>query len=171
MAILPIIKTGDPVLRRKNRELKPADLKKSSTRKLLKDMVETMRASGGVGLAASQVGVSVKAIVVECWSSKRYPGSDEFPLEIFINPKITAYSKKTVTDWEGCLSIPGYRGLVPRAHTITFTALEPDGKKIARTVSGFLARVIQHETDHTMGILFIDRMTDLSSFTCVMETE
>lgn len=104
-------------------------------------------------------------MVLECNSNRRYPGRDDFALEVYANVRIVRYSKKIVKDWEGCLSIPGYRGLVPRAESVTFEARTLEGKKVQRTVKGFHARVIQHETDHLNGLLYIDRMPDMRTFT------
>jgi len=95
-------------------------------------------------------------------SSRR--GRDNFPLEVFINPKIVKYSKEKENDWEGCLSIPGYRGLVPRSKEIMFEALTIEGKRVRETVSGFHARVLQHEVDHINGFFYLDRMKDLKNW-------
>jgi len=124
-------------------------------------MVETMYKNEGVGLAANQVGKDIRLVVLECKSSKRYPSTDDFPLEVFINRKITNYSKEKVKGWEGCLSIPGYRGVAPRSRSVTFEAFTLEGKKIEKTVHDFHARVIQHEVDHINGFFYMDRMEDL----------
>jgi len=164
MAVLKIVKIGSEGLRRKCRCLVKAEIKTPKFKRFLNHMVQTMRSANGVGIAANQVGVSQRAIAMECRANKRYPKAGEFPLSILINPRILKYSKETVTDWEGCLSIPGYRGLVPRAQKVTFEALTPEGEKVVRTVEGFQARVIQHEVDHIMGHFYIDRMPDLLSW-------
>ena len=164
MLVLNLTKIGNPVLRRKCRRLTQAEIKTRKFRHFLDHMIETMRAAGGVGLAANQIGVSQRAIVLECRANKRYPKGKEFPLAIYINPRILKYSKETVTDWEGCLSIPGYRGLVPRSKKVTFEALMPGGERVVRTVEGFQARVVQHEVDHICGKFYIDRMPDLLSW-------
>ncbi len=168
MANLPIVKIGHAVLREKCKDI-PAGVWGQSPRgltpelqKLIKDMVETMHKNEGVGLAANQIGKNIRLIVLECKSSKRYPSTDDFPLEVFINPKITHYSKEKVKGWEGCLSIPGYRGVTPRAKSVTFEAFTPDGKKIEKTVHDFHACVIQHEIDHIDGFFYMDRMEDLN---------
>lgn len=132
-------------------------------------MIKTMRLAQGVGLAANQVAVSCRAVVLECRANQRYPHAEDFPLQIFINPRILRYSKEKIFDWEGCLSIPGYRGLVPRSKKVTFEALSPEGKRVVQTVEGFHARVIQHEVDHISGKFYIDRMPDLMSWTHLEE--
>lgn len=164
MAVLKIVKIGNGVLRRKCRCLGKAEIKTRKFRRFLDSLVGTMRAAGGVGIAANQVGVAQRAIAMECQANKRYPKAGEFPLAVFINPRILKYSKETRTDWEGCLSIPGYRGLVPRSRKVTFEALTPEGERVVHTVEGFQARVIQHEVDHIKGIFYIDRMPDLLSW-------
>ncbi len=169
MATMKIVKIGDAVLRRKCRCLGKADIKAPKFKRFLKSMVQTMRKASGVGIAANQVGVGERVIALECQANKRYPKAGEFPLEIFINPRILKYSKETVMGWEGCLSIPGYRGLVPRSKKVTFEALTPEGERVVRTVEGFHARVIQHEVDHIMGNFYIDRMPDLLSWMHVDE--
>lgn len=123
-----------------------------------------MRQAQGVGLAANQVAAGINLAVLECRSNRRYPGRDDFPLEAYANIRILRYSKKKVLDWEGCLSIPGYRGLVPRCESVTVEAYTPEGLKVRRTVRGFHARVIQHETDHLNGRFYIDRMKNMRSF-------
>lgn len=128
-------------------------------------MVETMHGADGVGLAANQVAVGLDLMTLECRSNRRYPEKDDFPLEVYLNLRIVKYSSKKVKDWEGCLSLPGYRGIVPRAESVTFEAFTPEGKKVRKTVRGFHARVIQHETDHLHGLLYIDRMPDMRTFT------
>lgn len=164
MAVLDIVKIGNPVLRCKCRSLKKAAMKSAKLQRFLNSMVETMRAANGVGLAANQVGCSDRVIVLECKANKRYPDAEGFPLEMFFNPRILKYSRQTITDWEGCLSIPGYRGLVPRSKEVTFEAVTPEGKSVIKTVKGFHARVIQHEVDHINGTFYIDRMPDLLSW-------
>jgi len=164
MVVFKIEKIGHGVLRRKCRSLGRAEIKTRKFQRFLGCMVETMREAGGVGIAANQVGTSKRAIALECRANKRYPQATEFPLAVYINPRILKYSKEKVLGWEGCLSIPGYRGLVPRSKKITFEALTPEGKRVVETMEGFHARVIQHEVDHIMGNFYIDRMPDLLSW-------
>ncbi len=167
MPVLPIVRIGEPVLRRRTRAVRAAAVAAPSFRRFLADMVRTMRAAHGVGLAANQVGVGLRVCVLECRSNRRYPRRPDFPLRHYVNPRITARSRETDLDWEGCLSIPGYRGLVPRSKRIVLEALAPDGRKVRRTVRGFEARVLQHECDHLDGRFYVDRMPDLTTWTHV----
>ena len=128
-------------------------------------MVQMMHKAHGVGLAANQVGVNERVLVMECDSNKRYPKVDSVALQTYLNARIVKYSKKLEKGWEGCLSIPGYRGIVPRSKSVTFEAVTPDGKKIHKTIHGFEARIMQHEVDHLNGFFYVDRMPDLKSWT------
>ena len=161
---LPIVKIGFPVLRRSCRPVDEKTWRHSEFSRFLKSMVETMHGAQGVGLAANQVGIDLRAIVLECRKNRRYPKSPAFPLQAYVNPTIVSASTRMVTDWEGCLSIPGYRGPVPRHEWIVIEATRPDGKKIRRRVRGFEARVFQHEIDHINGFVYVDRMPDLRSW-------
>jgi len=164
VAKFEIVKIGNPVLRKKASVIARDILKDRSFKKLLKEMVSTMHRMQGVGLAANQVGLGIQLIVLECEANPRYPQAKGFPLEIWINPRIVEYSKEKEEGWEGCLSIPGYRGVVPRSKRVTFEAITPEGKKAYKTVEGFHARVIQHEVDHINGYFYIDRMMDFRSW-------
>ncbi len=159
--ILPIVKIGTPLLRHKCKSVPPALIKSKRLRAFLNNMKRTMRHANGVGLAANQVAVNLNALVMESENSRRYPTASAFGLQFYLNAKIIKASKKMETGWEGCLSIPGYRGLVPRHYSLTFSALTPEGKRVQRTVRGFEARVIQHELDHLNGLFYVDRMPDL----------
>lgn len=169
MKTLPIVKIGHPVLRQKCKTLDPKILEDKKFQEFMQRMVVTMHGEDGVGLAANQVAANIMAIVLECQGSARYPGKDDFSLELFINPKITKYSKEKVWDWEGCLSIPGYRGLVPRSEWVEFEAIDMEGKKIKKRISGFHARVIQHEVDHVNGFFYVDRMKNLKTLSHLEE--
>ncbi len=162
--VLPIVKIGTPVLRCRCAEVPLQEIKKGIHQAFIREMIATMHEAAGVGLAANQVAVNKKIIVLECKKNARYPGKEAVPLEVYFNPEITAYSKEQITDWEGCLSIPGYRGLVPRAASIQLEALTPDGKKIEKKFEGFHARILQHEVDHIQGLFYVDRMPDLKSW-------
>lgn len=164
MAQYKIVKIGHPTLRRPAESVNRRSLQDAKVKKLLKDMVLMMRTHEGVGLAANQIGLGVQVIVLECQQNQRYPDAEGFPLEIWINPKIMEYSKKKILDWEGCLSIPGYRGTVARSEWVVLKALNPEGKMITKKVSGFQARVIQHEIDHLNGCFYMDRMRDLKTW-------
>ena len=164
MANLAIVRIGAPVLRMKCQRIPASELTQEKFRKFLKDMVSTMHHAEGVGLAANQVGRGLQAVVLECKSRTRYPAGENVPLQTYLNPRIIEYSKELEEDWEGCLSIPGYRGLVPRSSRVTFEALNDRGEPVKKTVANFEARIIQHEVDHLNGLFYIDRMKDLHSW-------
>lgn len=161
--VLPIVRIGAAVLRSPCAEVTEKTRDNAEFRRFLDAMVKTMYKAQGVGLAANQVGIGIRAIVLESKADRRYPDSPRFPLQAYVNPKIARASRKKVIDWEGCLSIPGYRGLVPRHHEIVVEATTPSGKKVRRKVRGFEARVFQHEIDHINGFVYLDRMTDMRS--------
>jgi peptide deformylase len=158
MARLKIGKIGSPLLGSSTERVNRARLEDRRFRKLLKDMAETMRYHRGVGLAANQVGKALSVFVLGWNSNSRYPDAGKAALRVYINPRIVEYSKETESGWEGCLSIPGYRGLVRRSAKVTIEAADEEGMPVRETASGFLARVIQHETDHLNGLLYLDRM-------------
>lgn len=131
---------------------------------LLADMRDTMEALSGVGLAAPQIGVNQRVMIFGVQSSPRYPDAEPVPQTVLLNPVITFLSSDTWEDWEGCLSVPGMRGFVPRFKNIRYQGRDGYGALIDRTVSGFHARVVQHECDHLDGILYPMRMRDLRQF-------
>ncbi len=131
---------------------------------LLADMRDTMQALNGVGLAAPQIGVGLRVVIFGVQHSPRYPGVEGVPETVLINPVITPLGEAMEEDWEGCLSIPGLRGLVPRHAHIRYQGVDEYGDEIDHTVSGFHARVVQHECDHLDGILYPMRIRDLSKF-------
>jgi peptide deformylase len=161
MTLLKIAQLGHPVLRTKARPLEREDISTTETQTLIDNMVETMRDANGAGIAAPQVHESVRICVVELRAGSRHPDAPLIPLHVFINPQIIERSDELVEDWEGCLSITGLRGLVPRHRTITVEALNRGGEPFSLTVEGNFARFLQHEIDHLDGILYIDRMPDL----------
>jgi peptide deformylase len=180
MAILKVARMGHPVLRAKARPLHPSDIRAPRTQQLIDDMFETMQEYQGIGLAAPQVHEGLRLFVAgfapDAGASEvgeheddEAPDEHDVPLMALINPEITVVGRDTAEDWEGCLSIPDIRGRVPRARRITVTAYNRQGKKIQLDASGFTARVIQHETDHLDGILFLDRMKSLGSLTFLEE--
>jgi peptide deformylase len=136
----------------------PKMLATPAIQKLIDDMVETMVEYYGVGLAAPQVHESLAIAVLESHGAR-----GEFPLMVLVNPDVTVLDKETIEDWEGCLSIPEFRGRVPRWRKLRVDALDRHGKKIQFTAEGFFARVIQHEFDHLMGEVYLDRMPDLKT--------
>lgn len=159
-----IVKIGSPVLRGKTKDLSQREAVSSKVKAFAARLVKTMRRAQGVGLAANQVGDSRRILVMECRGNPRYPNRSSFPLQTYLNARIVKYSRKKIEDWEGCLSIPGYRGKVPRAHSVTFEALTLEGNRVRRTVQGFEARVIQHEVDHLDGYIYLDRMAHFRDF-------
>tara|TARA_Y100001960_G_scaffold329720_1_gene421813 strand:+ start:1003 stop:1527 length:525 start_codon:yes stop_codon:yes gene_type:complete len=165
MAILKIAKMGHPVLLKKAEKVE--DPTTPEIKQLVSDMLETLSDLGGsgVGLAAPQVHVSLQVVIFETSSSE----NKKPILTALINPKIEALTDETSIDWEGCLSIPGLRGQVVRPNKIKYSGLGLDGKKIETIAEGFDARVVQHECDHLLGILYPHRMTDLSSLQFVSE--
>lgn len=131
---------------------------------LLQDMRDTMQASNGVGLAAPQIGVGLRVVIFGVQQSSRYPDAGSVPETVLINPVITPLDEQMEEGWEGCLSLPGLRGVVPRFRNIRYRGYDENGAPIDRTVSGFHARVVQHECDHLEGILYPMRMTDMGRF-------
>ncbi|MCC7264166.1 MAG: peptide deformylase [Candidatus Latescibacteria bacterium] len=168
MAILKVSRMGHPVLRQQAQPLTPAQIRQPAFQQLIDDMVDTMVDYEGVGLAAPQVYQSVRLIVLG------YPDADpenpdDLPLTLCINPEWESLSEEKELGYEGCLSIPDLRGLVPRSKAVVVRALDRKGKPFTLKADGFLARVLQHEVDHLDGILFLDRMQDLSSLSFLEE--
>ena len=131
---------------------------------LLVDLRETMAWKHGAGLAAPQIGVSLQVVIFGFEDNQRYPDADPVPYTELVNPVLTPLSPEQDEDWEGCLSVPGLRGIVPRYQKMRYEGFDPHGRPIRREVSGFHARVVQHECDHLLGILYPMRMRDLSKF-------
>jgi len=131
---------------------------------LIENMLDTMHEKGGVGIAAPQIGVNKRVIVFGFEHSARYPNEEPVPMTILINPQIEIIDATLLDGWEGCLSVPGIRGLVPRCKKIKYTGLDADGKKIARIAENFHARVVQHEMDHIDGILYPQKIADMKNF-------
>jgi peptide deformylase len=154
---------GDPRLLRQAQEVKAFD--SDALHLLVLDLLDTMYAANGAGLAAPQIGVDLQVVVfVSCEANPRYPDRDLVPRTVLVNPVITPIGEATDNDWEGCLSVPGMRGMVPRFTHIRYTGFDPYGDPIDRTAEGFHARVVQHECDHLWGKLYPMRMTDFSQF-------
>jgi len=160
MALLKIARMGNPVLRTRAAEIE--DPTAPSLRRLVEDMIETMEDAGGTGLAASQVHVPLRLVVFFVGAERLtdLPGDTEQDLTVLINPVIEPIGNERAFGWEGCLSVPGLRGVVPRHLHIRYRGLDLDGKVIEREAAGFHARVVQHECDHLDGILYPQRMTD-----------
>jgi peptide deformylase len=164
MSILKVSRMGHPVLRERAREVEPTEVRTATFQKLIDDMIETMTEYEGIGLAAPQVHEHVRLFVAGVEGS-----GDNLKIVPFINPVITPTSEETVEDWEGCLSIPDIRGKVPRAREIVVKALDRRGKPFEMILKNYPARVVQHETDHLDGILFLDRMTSFETLTFMDE--
>jgi peptide deformylase len=136
---------------------------------LIADMQETMDAADGVGLAAPQIGVNLRLVIFGFEHSERYPDASAVPYTVLINPVLTPLSDEQEEGWEGCLSVPGLRGVVPRWTRLRYTGFDPKGQKIEREVEGFHARVVQHECDHLDGVLYPMRVKDFTRFGFVEE--
>ena len=162
MTIRQVLKMGDARLLRRAEEVRSFDTPELHA--LLADMRDTMQALEGVGLAAPQIGVNQRVVIFGVHHNPRYPDAEPVPQTVLLNPVITPLSSDTEEDWEGCLSLPGLRGLVPRFKTIRYQGCDEYGALIDRTVSGFHARVVQHECDHLDGILYPMRIRDLRQF-------
>jgi peptide deformylase len=162
MAIRSVLKMGDPVLRQIATPV--AKLDTPELHALIADMDETMRALSGAGIAAPQIGVSQRVVIFELTENPRYPHVQPVPYTVLINPVLTVLGDEQDEGWEGCLSVPGLRGLVPRYTQLRYQGFDAHGNAIDRTVSGFHARVVQHEVDHLDGILFPQRVRDMRHF-------
>jgi peptide deformylase len=162
MAIRPVLKMGHPVLRQVAAPVTEFD--SDALHALIADMDETMRALSGAGIAAPQIGVSQRVVIFELLDNPRYPQIAPVPYTVLINPVLTILSDEQDSGWEGCLSVPGLRGLVPRYKHLRYQGFDARGAPIDRTVSGFHARVVQHEVDHLDGVLFPQRVRDMTQF-------
>ena len=154
---------GTPGLFEKSAPWPVAKFNSPELHALLADMKDSMVAATGAGLAAPQIGVNVRVVIFEVINNARYPNREPIPYTVLINPQLNP-SGEMVEDWEGCLSVPGMRGQVPRYETLRYTGFDECGKSIDRTVSGFHARVVQHEVDHLDGVLYPMRVTDMTKF-------
>ena len=162
MAIRPILRLGDPrlfMVAEKVREFNQPELDS-----LIEDMFDTMNAADGAGLAAPQIGVGLRLVIFGFETNARYPDDDAIPRTILINPEITALSDEKEDGWEGCLSVPGMRGVVTRYKHIRYTGFDASGAVIDVEASDFHARVVQHECDHLDGIIYTQRLSDPKLF-------
>lgn len=162
MAIHEILKMGDPRLLRIAQPVLQFNTPVLDA--LIRDMFETMTAAEGVGLAAPQIGVDLAVVIMGFESNDRYPDAPAVPETILINPVIEPLGPEEEEDWEGCLSVPGMNGVVPRFSRIRYRGFDAQGGAIDRIAEGFHARVVQHECDHLIGRLYPTRMTDLTQF-------
>ena len=162
MAVREILKMGDPRLLRVAQPV--TTFGTAALDALIVDMKDTMLAANGAGLAAPQIGVDLQLVIFGFERNQRYPDAPPVPMTVLINPTITPLSTDESEGWEGCLSVPGLRGWVPRWSRIRYTGVDPQGRFIDREVDGFHATVVQHECDHLIGRLYPTRMRDFTRF-------
>jgi peptide deformylase len=162
MAVRTVLKMGHPLLRQVAEPVGVFDATQMS--ELLTDMEDTMRALNGAGIAAPQIGVSLRVVIFEMRENPRYPHVAPIPFTVLINPRLDPLGQEMEEGWEGCLSVPGLRGVVPRYRRLHYSGLDAQGQSFERTVEGFHARVVQHEVDHLDGILFPQRVEDMTRF-------
>jgi len=160
--IREVLRMGDPRLLEKARQVEAFDT--PDLHALLGDMRDTMAHLNGAGLAAPQIGVGLQVVIFGVHANPRYPDAEEVPDTVLINPVLEPIGDEMIEGWEGCLSVPGMRGLVPRHRSLRYTGFDEKGGRIDRTVSGFHAIVVQHEVDHLLGVLYPMRIRDLSKF-------
>ena len=162
--IREILKMGDERLLRIAPPVPQSLIGSTELQRLIDDMFETMRHVGGVGLAAPQIGVDLQLVIFGFERSERYPDAEAVPQTILLNPLITPLGSEVEEGWEGCLSVPGLRGMVPRFTRIRYEGVDPRGEPVSRSAEGFHARVVQHECDHLIGRLYPSRIQDFSRF-------
>jgi peptide deformylase len=162
MAVRDVLRMGHPVLRERSKPVEAFGT--AELLELVVDMKETMAAKNGAGLAAPQIGVGQRVVIFGVQKNPRYPDAEEVPFTVLVNPKIVLLTREVEEGWEGCLSVPGMRGLVPRYTRLRYSGYDEHGQPIEREAEGFHARVVQHECDHLDGILYPQRMTDLAKF-------
>ncbi|CAN4271647.1 Def N-formylmethionyl-tRNA deformylase [Methylophilaceae bacterium] len=162
MAIKTVLRMGDPNLLQQAEPV--AQFNTPELHALIQDMQDTMAHMNGAGIAAPQIGVSLQVVIFGVGSNPRYPDAEQVPYTVLINPVLTPVQDEIEDGWEGCLSVPGMRGIVPRHTRLHYTGFDPFGNSIDRLVSGFHARVVQHECDHLNGILYPMRIKNLKDF-------
>lgn len=172
MAIRRVLRMGHPLLRQVARELAPGEIGTAAFRHLVADMVDTLHDYGGIGLAAPQVGESLRVALIEFRGGRtRYGELAAMPLTVFVNPEIEVLGQETAGNWEGCLSVPGLRGWVERPQHLRLRYTSDQGEARQLELRGFPATVVQHEFDHLDGRLYIDRMTDMRRLVFERELE
>jgi peptide deformylase len=162
MAIKTVLRMGDPILLQKALPVEAFDTPELHA--LIQDMEDTMAHMDGAGIAAPQIGVSLRVVIFGVGKNPRYPDAEQVPYTVLINPVLSQVDNEMDDGWEGCLSVPGMRGVVPRFTNLRYTGFDQYGNAIDLTVSGFHARVVQHECDHLDGILYPMRIEDLRTF-------
>ncbi|PZP57658.1 MAG: peptide deformylase [Azospira oryzae] len=162
MAVREVLRMGDPRLLERARPVERFDTPELHA--LVQDLRDTMQALNGAGIAAPQIGVGLQVVIFGLTRNPRYPDAEEVPFTVLVNPELTPTDETLEEGWEGCLSVPGMRGLVPRYRSVRYRGYDAQGNAIDRTVSGFHARVVQHECDHLNGILYPMRIRDLTKF-------
>jgi peptide deformylase len=162
MTVKAVLKMGEPLLLQRAQEV--TQLGTPALESLLQDMLDTMEALNGAGLAAPQIGVSQRVVIFGVKANPRYPQAEEVPYTVLVNPILEALEAEMEEGWEGCLSVPGMRGLVPRYRRIRYRGRDQYGALIEREAEGFHARVVQHECDHLDGVLYPTRIRDLRNF-------
>jgi peptide deformylase len=166
MAVREIVTVGDPVLRERARELTPAQLRSPEVQRLIDDLIDTKRAANGAGIAANQIGETLRVAIVEVEpGNPRYPYKPAVPLTVIVNPRIEPLGEDTGEINEGCLSVPGLRGTVDRHMRVRVRYLDREGTEHVEERGGLTAGTFQHEVDHLDGILFLDRVRDPETFT------
>ena len=169
MAILKVARLGHPILRQVAEPIPPSEIRSPEVQRFIDDMVETMREYDGAGLAANQVHTLRQVAVIEVLANPRYADAPPVPLTVLINPVVTPLGDETEDGWEGCLSIPDLRGMVPRHRAVRLECYDREAQKVSLIAKDFFARVIQHESDHLNGIVYLDRMRDLSTLSHIAE--
>jgi peptide deformylase len=169
MAILKVARLGHPVLRQKARPVPVDEIRSAEVQRLIDDMVETMREYDGAGLAANQVHTLLQVAVIEVDTNPRYPDASAIPLTVLVNPVVTPATEEREDGWEGCLSVPDMRGVVSRLTAVRLECYDREANRISVLAKDFFARVIQHETDHLNGIVYLDRMADLKTLSHIAE--
>lgn len=169
MAVRKVVRLGHPVLRKVAEPFSKKEITSPETRALVEDMLDTMDDYDGAGLAAPQIAVSKRLMVYGVRQNPRYPDAEEVPRTVLFNPAWKKLTDETELEWEGCLSLPELRGQVRRLNRIEVTALDREAKAVKFVAEGFHARVFQHEYDHLDGIVFVDRMEDMSTLCFVRE--
>ena len=162
MAVRKVIRMGHPTLAKVAEPV--ANVRDKAVQSLIQDLFDTMAELDGAGLAAPQIDVSLRVVVFGIEKNPRYPDAEPVPMTVLINPQITPLGEQQMNDWEGCLSVPGLRGMVPRYTKVRYRGFDAQGQVIERVVQGFHARVVQHECDHLDGILYPQRMKDMRQF-------